>query len=249
MLSDHDDSAIVFVHGLLGFESIRILQTRIYYFRALRKHLTDYTTPIYFPALPSVGTIHQRAQVLAGYLSSLPHRRLYLIAHSMGGLDCRYAIHHHDHEKRVCHLITVATPHSGTPLAVWFLHGRGVVQALGRRWTLPGLRDLTPSACAQFNQDIPNRPDVCYQSYAGHRTVKAMPLPFRPWTRMLDKQAGDNDSQVPVSSARWGEFLGTVPADHLELVGWHLAMANMRRHQRFDHTIFYRRMIDSLLDR
>lgn len=238
--------AIVFVHGILGFSSRRILGKEVHYFRALQPQLRDFPRPIYFPALPSVGLVEDRARALARYLEGLRDDRIDLIAHSMGGLDGRYLIHHLDPQRRIRSLTTIATPHRGSPLAQWTLDNRGLLSAFLRRITTPGLLDLTPAACARFNAEIIDRPDVVYRSYAGHRPINEMPLILRPWTRAMQESDGDNDSQVPVASAVWGEFRGTLRADHLELPGWNFGLPDKRKARPFDHIGFYRRLVQQL---
>jgi triacylglycerol lipase len=99
----------------------------------------------------------------------------------------------------------------------------------------------------RFNETVQDRPDVDYASYAGARPVSEMPCWYRPWTRMISKSAGDNDSQVPVSSAQWGEFVKQVRADHLELVGWNLGFGAPAIERPFDHIRFYHEIIDRVI--
>lgn len=38
---------------------------------------------------------------------------------------------------------------------------------------------------------------------------------------MISEKEGDNDGLVSVTSAKWGEYLGTLEnVNHLDLVGW-----------------------------
>jgi len=246
MTSSHN-SAVVFVHGILGFSSFQLLGREIQYFRALKAKLHDCIAPIYFPALPANGTIKQRATVLANHLAQIPEPQIHLIAHSMGGLDSRYAICHLDPQCRIQTLTTIATPHRGTPLADWFIHKPGPIPALGRRLASPGLYELTPDACTRFNYSAPDRPDVSYQSYAGVRSISEMPLQFRHWARMLGKMVGENDSQVSKTSAAWGDFKGTLQADHLELVGWSFGLPNRKNSRPFNYKRFYHNLVNELI--
>ena len=200
-----------------------------------------------FPTLPTVGSVIERAQALAAHIAQLPQTRVYLVAHSMGGLDCRYFLSQLDTQHRVQGLATIATPHRGTPLADWLLTAPTIVPKLLRPWLMIALKDLTISACRQVNETLPDRSDVRYVSYAGARPVTEMPPWFRPWTRLLEAQAGDNDSQVPLTSAQWGEFKGVVRADHLELVGWSFAHANADIQRPFDHLTFHQRVVADLV--
>ena len=55
-----------------------------------------------------------------------------------------------------------------------------------------------------------------------------------------------NDGMVTVDSAKWGTFMGWIPADHLGVVG----QPKQGRHPftGFDHVEFYRKMASSLDD-
>lgn len=240
-------AALVFVHGLLGFNEIRCLGGSIHYFRRLDGYLRSLGLTAYFPALPPRGAIAERARVLATHLAGIRAERLYLIAHSLGGLDCRYLIHQLDPGHRVQQLVTVATPHRGSPLACWMLDTRGPIQWVGQRWMRRILEDLTPQSCSHFNQQVPDRSDVRYVSYGAVRPVVEMPLWLRPWTRRIAATAGENDGQVPLASTRWGEFKGAVRADHFELAGWNLGWPARRIQRPFDHLGFYQKIIAELM--
>jgi triacylglycerol lipase len=88
--------------------------------------------------------------------------------------------------------------------------------------------------------------DVLYLSYAGVRPIEEMPTILRPSTRLLSETTGENDSQVPLSSTKWGTFMGEVCADHNELVGWNFGIRCERSHRPFDHLEFYQRVLIDL---
>ncbi|SFQ12020.1 triacylglycerol lipase [Nitrosomonas cryotolerans] len=245
-LVNNNKTAIVFVHGLLGFSSISILGKIIHYFRALPPYLSNHTQSIYFPPLPGTGTVEERARVLADFLERINVDQINLIAHSMGGLDSRYAIHHFDSQQRIRSLTTIATPHRGTPLAQRIINSKKPLYSLLRRITHPALYDLTPEACARFNLEISDLPHVQYRSYAATRPANEMPPIFRPWTRALATDSGENDSQVSVSSARWGEFKGILRADHMELAGWSMGWPSISNERPFDHLRFYTNLVREL---
>jgi triacylglycerol lipase len=175
-----------------------------------------------------------RAETLAGKIFSTDAPALALVGHSMGGLDARYLITHLDPDRRVKSLLTIATPHRGTPLATWFLKARGPVPAWVRRIGKPGLAELTPAARAAM--PIPDRGDVDYSSYGSCRTLDELPFWLRRYGRAIPE---DNDGMVPVSSAKWGRFRGVVQADHLELIGWSIALPDAQSGRPFDHLAFW----------
>jgi triacylglycerol lipase len=234
---------IVFVHGILGFEAITLPGLSIHYFRKLEQQLSLLELPILFPKLPAVGTIADRAKQLATFLSPYKEKDIYIIAHSMGGLDSRYFIHNYDPEKRVRVLATVGTPHRGTSLATWFINDTSLIAKIGRSISRPGIFDLTPEACHRFNELVPDRPDVSYLSYAGCRPVSEISPLMRSWARGIQVKEGDNDGQVAVNSATWGAFHEKVRADHLELVGWSCSLNNRKISRPFDHLTFYQEIV------
>lgn len=244
---EQDRSALVFVHGFLGFGEVCLPGFKVNYFRGVRDTLRSYGFSLYAPALPPT-SIEDRAKRLGRSLTKLPHDRIYLVAHSMGGLDSRYFIHNLDHSQRVRCLVTVGAPHLGTPIAEWMLGKRGSLQWLGKHFLGNALRDLTPKACQRFNEMVPNRKDVRYISYAGARPAREMPLWLRPWTRMIAAAEGENDSLVAAASAKWGDFRGVIRADHAELVGWSIGFANPGYGRPFDHLAFYRQVMKEIMD-
>ena len=51
----------------------------------------------------------------------------------------------------------------------------------------------------------------------------------------LKLTVGDSDGMVPVESAKWGDYRGTIPADHMDEVGQIADFFNLS----FDHKDFY----------
>lgn len=164
--------------------------------------------------------------------------RLTMIAHSMGGLDARYLISQMGWHDVVDVLVTVATPHRGSPVASLILDQPETVQDwvtdmanwLGTHVLEDGsanmrqaLYELTPAYIEDtFNPKVDDHPDVTYWSYgcqAGEGTsIPVSPL-FRYFNKYLFEREGANDGIVSVRSARWGNYLGTVDADHAQQVG------------------------------
>src|SRR5262249_25581530 len=142
-----------------------------------------------------------------------------LIAHSMGGLDCRRLITHLGMAHRVASLTTVATPHRGTHVADWFCANFQhrfplllTLEALGMN--IDGFRDCKTNFCTSFNDSTPNHPDVRYFSYGASVSPQRLtPMLRRTW-QILSPVEGANDGLVSVQSAHWGEYLGTLSVDH-----------------------------------
>ncbi|MEM9692202.1 MAG: alpha/beta fold hydrolase [Myxococcota bacterium] len=126
----------------------------------------------------------------------------------------------------------------------------------------------------RFNAAYPDHPDVFYASIAGrsdgHRggtdcqtedapgfvtrwadeTDPIDPL-FAVSEALLDGGFGDpypNDGLVRVRDARWGTFLGCLPADHMDMVG-HLLGDDPGRRNDWEHKQFYVDLIRYLRSR
>ena len=224
----------VLLHGFLGFERIGPIN----YFRGVASALLQAGISPLIPKLPATGSLAERAAELAAVLRRHPAPAFALIAHSMGGLDARYAIAHLDPDHRISSLLTVATPHRGTAVAQRLLTRRGPLSFVARRWWNHALTDLEPQT--RLQEPIPDRADVAYVSYAARRPRYELPLPLRCFA---DVMIESNDGLVPMSSASWGDFRGVLRADHFELVGWSLGLPNRKRARPFDHIPFWRQAV------
>jgi triacylglycerol lipase len=135
----------------------------------------------------------------------------------------------------VASLITISTPHHGSPAAAYELS----LPVSLFRW-LPALQDLTIESMRSFNEKTPDHADVVYRSYSAARPLTELPWLARHYGRAIAREEGDNDSQVSVTSAKWGEHVTTLVADHFELIGLNLWLNPFRRRSRFDHMPLYR---------
>lgn len=224
--------ALALLHGFLGFSH----RGPIEYFRGVKETLREmHITPL-IPEVPSTGTIAERAETLASKLFCGNAPAFALVAHSMGGLDARHLITYLDPDHRIKSLLTVSTPHRGSPLAAWMLESRGPIPVWFRHIGRPALDELTPKACAAMS--IPDREDVDYSSYASCRPAGELPFWLTPYGRVIPE---DNDGMVSVSSAQWGKFRGIMHADHLELLGWSLGLPDNQSARPFDHLRFWTR--------
>ncbi len=144
-----------------------------------------------------------------------------IIAHSKGGLDCRYALSKCGVDKYVASLTTINTPHRGCMFADFLLKKiSGDIQqkvAGGYNATLKKLgdtnpdfitavNDLTYSSCKEFNENVPDVSGIYYQS-VGSRLNKAgngkFPLNFS--YHLVKYFDGANDGLVSEESFPWGE--------------------------------------------
>src|SRR5262249_9575916 len=158
-------------------------------------------------------------------ISALPHDRVDIIAHSLGGLDARYALSHLGLAAKVRSLVTVGTPHRGTPLADLATSGplavaRRAISALGV--SLPALDWLSTEGLATFNASVRDAPGVRYACVVGGIREARTPvsLALAPIHAYLRRVAGPNDGIVPIASQYWGETIAEIECDHFEQIGW-----------------------------
>jgi len=218
------------------------------------------------PNVSPYNTVRARTQMwndrLRRVLAETRADRLSLIAHSMGGLDARYLISRMGWHETVDVLVTVATPHRGSAVASLLLDQPEAVQDwvtdmanwLGTHILEDGsanmrqaLRELTPSYVEHtFNDEVPNHPEVEYWSY-GCQAGEGTPIPVTPFFRYFNKHLferdGVNDGIVSVRSARWGDYQGTVDADHAQQVGM-----SSRLSAAFDADAFYASIAEKLAE-
>ena len=223
---------VILVHGLFGFDRIGVPGAKLHYFNGIARHLATLGCHAHAVRLPAAGSVPLRARALVEAIDALGHDRVDVIAHSLGGLDARYALTHLGLARRVRSLVTVGTPHRGSPLAD-LVSGRGggpIVWArrFARVIGLPfeALDWLGPAALEAFNRDVPDAPGVRYACVVGGIRERTTPvaLALMPAHGYLRRVAGANDGLVPISSQYWGETLAEIEADHFAQIGWRISM-------------------------
>lgn len=219
---------IILVHGICGIARLRLAGKEVRYFGGLQRALEARGHAVLSPQTPPLGSVASRAESLRRqievFLEPLParKRRFILIAHSMGGLDSRYLISRLGMANQVEALLTVATPHHGTHQADLWVHSPAMrslplLEAMGLDTS--GLRDLTTDACRNFNRQMPDARGVKYFSISTACPMHCVPTFLAPAYWLLRHKQGENDTMVPVSSAQWGDHLGTWPVHHLHAIG------------------------------
>jgi triacylglycerol lipase len=198
--------------------------------------------------MPQLGRTHsvaQRAEQLRRSIGRWTTEPVNIVAHSMGGLDARYMITHLDMADRVVSLTTIGSPHRGTYFADWFVDrfdGRfsflSGLERLGLE--VNGFRAVTRSACREFNAQTPDSPRVRYFSYSAFQVARKIPPVLRRSHSLIARTEGSNDGLVSEHSARWGEHVSTLRADHLSLVG-------EKGPEYFDHLAFFGRIVHDLI--
>jgi triacylglycerol esterase/lipase EstA (alpha/beta hydrolase family) len=248
---------VVMVHGWTGFADIGPID----YYYGVYDHLTSRGYLLYVAELDPYNSTEVRSEQLAaqvdGFLEEGRARKVDLVAHSQGGLDSRRVVSTLGYGDRVGAVATIATPHEGTPItdiALGILPGAGeealffLLNLLGA--TVTGREQEARDSFASltedyvrstFNPENPDDPRVQYLSWTGLTCLLGITcddvcdVEIRWSYDLIYLERGDNDGMVPVSSGQWGDFMGTIPADHFDEVGQLFGVTG----PNFDHLEFY----------
>jgi triacylglycerol lipase len=157
--------------------------------------------------------------------------KINLIGHSDGGLYTRYAISNLGMSPYVASYTSMSSPHRGSPVAdviMGFAASTGLTSAIagtlnyvysflgitGQDSAANGKEETTTWMINTFNPNTPDMAGVYYQSYgADCLSVIGAQVLSPLWAAMVVFGSGANDGLVPVSSAKWGTYRGT-------LTGW-----------------------------
>jgi len=166
------------------------------------------------------------ADCIRNIISETGCEKLNMIAHSKGGLDCRYAISRMDMGKYTASLTTVCTPHYGCnsirkivelipDKAIGYINKKyeTLYTVLGDENPdfISGLEGITDTECAALNKQMPDDPQVYYQSVgAKMKSAGSALFPLNLGYSIIKPVEGDNDGMVAVDSMEWGNFLGIV---------------------------------------
>jgi len=211
---------ILMVHGVF-FRDFRYLN----YWGRIPEELEKNGATIYYGRHQSALSVADSAAELTERMREIVEEtgcgKLNVIAHSKGGLDCRYALSELGADKYVASLTTINTPHRGCEFADYLLSKvpekqkmliadtyNGAMRHLGDENPdfLAAVEDLTAQACQTLNERVPDVPGVYYQS-VGSKLTKAtggrFPLNLtHSFVALFD---GANDGLVGEKSFRWGE--------------------------------------------
>jgi triacylglycerol lipase len=226
---------IVLAHGVLGFgEVIPGNLQRINYFNEVKEHLEQRFpgTQVFAPGVNFKGSVQTRGQQLADAIHEI-REPVHVIAHSMGGLDARWAMAKRpDQTQNVVSLVTIGTPHRGSEVADAVANGRPPLFSVLPAFVIsqlkdlgPALDDLTTAKGAEFDDATHDRDNVTYLEIAGDASHAGHEALLFQVAAMLGHVTGQpNDGVVTRTSAtRKGRPLFAVwPFDHGGEIGWTL---------------------------
>lgn len=180
---------------------------------------------VYYGEHSSARPVAESAQEIAERIREIVTQqgceKVNIIAHSKGGLDCRYALSQLSMAPYVASLTTINTPHRGCLFADRLLDAapeklkQGVantynatLRRLGDREPdfLCAVGDLTHAACERLNEQLTPPQGVFCQS-VGSKLNRASngQFPLNVSYQLVKHFDGDNDGLVGAESFSWGE--------------------------------------------
>lgn len=193
----------------------------------------------YAPNIVPYATIETRAaqweKVIHEIVKRTEIQKLNVVAHSMGGLDMRYALSKLQVAPHVASLTTVCTPHHGSSLAELSLRTPEAIREkiadfldwMGNRVhprTQSNVSESVEQLTRHYIEEVFNRvvidvPDIPYYSYScavGKGTHHPIKVIGRFQNNHIYEHESLNDGMVSVKSAQWGEHILTGHVSHLE---------------------------------
>lgn len=256
---------ILFVHGVF-FRDNKYLN----YWGRIPKELEKNGATIFYGNHHSASSVEESAKELTARIKDIVNEtgceKVNIIAHSKGGLDCRYAISMTGMAPYVASLTTINTPHRGCEFADYLLSKipkkqqeivattyNSAVKKLGDTNPdfLKAVYDLTANSCKKRNEIIKDVNDIFYQS-VGSKLNKAASgrFPLNYTYRLVKYFDGDNDGLVGEASFPWGEkytYLttrGNRGISHADMID-----LNRENFDEFDVREFYVQLLNDLKNR
>ncbi len=211
---------ILFVHGIF-FRDTEYFN----YWGRIPKELEANGATVFYGNHHSASSIADSAAELKDriieILAETGAEKLNIIAHSKGGLDCRYAIAKLGIGDKVASLTTINTPHNGCLFADYLLSAipDGIKSKVANTYNstlrkfgepnpdfLAAVNDLTEEHCNQLNPELPTPDGILCQSVGSilsKATGGKFPLNFS--YNLVKYFSGENDGLVSETSFAWGE--------------------------------------------
>ncbi|MBQ3490152.1 MAG: triacylglycerol lipase [Clostridia bacterium] len=256
---------LVLVHGVF-FRDSKLFN----YWGRIPRTLKLHGATIYYGEHQSALTVKESARELASRIKLIADRsgceKVNIIAHSKGGLDCRYAISEFGLAPYVASITTVNTPHRGCLFAERLLYvipesiKNKVATVYNTTLTtlgdenpdfLAAIGDLTAEACQKRNESLTFPKGIFAQSIG---SVMECPhkgqFPLNLSYRFVKNFDGENDGLVGESSFAWGEKYtllrskGTRGISHGDVID-----LNRENICDFDVRAFYSELVSDLRNR
>ena len=211
---------ILLVHGVF-FRDSKLLN----YWGRIPWELETNGAQIFYGNQPSALSIADSAAVLKErilqILAETGAEKVNIIAHSKGGLDCRYAIAKLGMADYIASLTTVNTPHRGCQFADYLLTKvpvdfknkvantyNAALRKLGEKEAdfLAAVNDLTDAHCKQLDAEMPAPEGIFCQSIGSVlSSASSGVFPLSLSYHLVNHFSGENDGLVSEDSFSWGE--------------------------------------------
>lgn len=211
---------VLLVHGVF-FRDFRFFN----YWGRIPEELENNGAKIFYGNQPSAASVADCALYLKNrileILSETGAKKVNIIAHSKGGLDCRYAIAKLGMAPYIASLTTINTPHRGCLFADYLLTNipsaiknkvaktyNTALRKLGEEDAdfLAAVNDLTESRCRARNAETPIPEGIYCQSIGSVlRTSQGGKFPLNFSYHLVKHFSGENDGLVSTDSFSWGE--------------------------------------------
>ena len=253
---------LLLVHGVF-FRDFKYLN----YWGRIPNELKQNGAEIYYGNHQSALSVADSAAELTERIKQIVQetgcQKVNVIAHSKGGLDCRYAISCCKADKYIASLTTINTPHRGCLFADYLLDKvpDTVKNSIAKSYNyslkklgdsnpdfLSAVYDLTNERCEALNNKITDSPYVFYQS-VGSKLNKAIngKFPLNFTYHIVKHFDGANDGLVSENSFKWGDNYTFLTTDGNRGIS-HGDMIDLNREniKGFDVREFYVQLINDL---
>lgn len=256
---------IVLVHGIFFRDS-----TLFNYWGRIPAALKLHGATIYYGQHQSALTVKESARELSYRIRLIVERsgceKVNIIAHSKGGLDCRYAVSEFGLAPYVASLTTVNTPHRGCLFAEKLLHAipdkvkAKAADSYNKAMCMLGdedpdflaaVGDLTAEACRKRNEMLVWPEEIYAQSVGSvMEHPKKGRFPLNLSYRYVKNFDGENDGLVGESSFAWGEKYTLLRTDGKRGIS-HGDMIDLNREniKGFDVRAFYTELVSDLREK
>lgn len=256
---------ILLVHGVF-FRDRKLLN----YWGRIPKELEINGAKIYYGKHQSAASVADSANELKkrieGIVRETGCEKLNIIAHSKGGLDCRYALRYLGIEKYVASLTTVNSPHRGCEFADYLIDELppDIVSAIERFYNrmskrfgdhnpdfMAAVKDLTANVCIPRDKEMTLPENVYCQSIGSVlKSAEGGRFPMNFSYVLVKHFNGDNDGLVSEDSFRWGEKYTLLQNEHGNGIS-HCDIIDLNRNdaEGFDVRDFYISLVNDLREK
>ncbi len=257
---------ILMVHGVF-FRDVKAFP----YWGRIPKELEANGATLFFGNQPSADSVANNGAFLKNRIEEVLKQtgaeKVNIIAHSKGGLDCRYVISLLGMAEKVASLTTINTPHKGCLFADYLLNVvpnpvqksiagtyNTALRTLGEPESnfMAAVTDLTDTGCKALNEKMPTVPSGVYCQSVGSVMPKPSggQFPLNLSYRFVNHFSGRNDGLVSEDSFAWGEkYILLTPKKKRGISHGDVIDLNRENIPGFDVREFYVTLVSDLKNR